>query len=173
MIIKAIALLVIIAQVSLVLILAAAIFRNKFSRLYAALVNWSLPLAFVVALVATLGSLYLSLIAGFQPCDLCWYQRIFMYPQVILLGLSLLKREAVVVDYCLTLLGVGTAISLYHNYIVYRAVTATFCSAVGEVSCTQQYIIEFGFVTIPVMALTAFLTIFALLLLHKSKKPEK
>lgn len=166
------ALLVIAAQLSLIVIGGAAMFRNKLPHCYGILVRWSLPLAFAVAAVAASGSLYLSLVAGFKPCDLCWYQRIFMYPQVILLGLALLKREERIVDYCLALLGVGTVISLYHNYIAYQAITATFCSAVGEVSCTQQYIVEYGYVTIPVMALTAFLVIISLLLLRKYKKSE-
>jgi disulfide bond formation protein DsbB len=172
MIIKILASLTVIAQISFVVVLAVMLFRNKLPRAYAMLARWAMPLAFAVALVAASGSLYLSEIAGFQPCDLCWFQRIFMYPQAILLGLALLKRENTIIDYCLALLGIGLVISLYHNYIVYQAVTATFCSAAGEVSCTQQYIVEYGYITIPMMALTAFVTIIALLWLRKSQKAE-
>ena len=172
MVIKILALLTVVAQASFVLILGVALFRDKLPRPYAMLARWAVPSAFAMVLAATSGSLYLSEIAGFRPCDLCWYQRIFMYPQVALLGLAWLRREDAIIDYCLALLGMGLAVSLYHNYIVYQAVTATFCAADGKVSCTQQYIVEFGYVTIPMMALTAFAAALALLLLRKYAKAD-
>ncbi|NTW22310.1 disulfide bond formation protein B [Candidatus Falkowbacteria bacterium] len=173
MVIKFLATLVIAAQAVSAIILVSLVFRGKLPRLHGFLAHLSLPLAFATALVATLGSLYLSEIAGFKPCDLCWFQRIFMYPQAILLGLALLRREMVVICYSLPLLFIGLAISLYHNYIVYQAVTATFCSAIGEISCTQQYIVEYGYVTIPLMSLTAFLLVILSLLLAKSRQAQE
>ena len=126
----------------------------------------ALALAFAVALTATLGSLYYSEIAKFAPCDLCWFQRIFMYPQVVLLGLALWKKENHIIDYSLALIFIGTLISLYHNYIYYTAQQSSFCSIT---SCTQRYVAGFGFVTIPLMALTGFFVI-GLLLLYKKLK---
>jgi len=120
-----------------------------------------------VALVSTLSSLYYSEIAHFIPCDLCWFQRIFMYPLVIMLGLAIIKKKDEIIDYSLGLVAVGTLISLYHNYIYYSAETTNFCSIVAP--CTQKYITSFGYISIPLMALTAFLMI-ALLLINKKIK---
>lgn len=122
--------------------------------------------AFVVALVATAGSLYYSEIAGFVPCDLCWFQRIFMYPQVVLLGLALWKRDDRIVDYALALAGIGFLFSLYHNIIIATATQSAFCSFTS-VSCTTKTVMGLGYVTIPLMALTAFASIISVLLLGK------
>ena len=119
----------------------------------------NLKIAFAVALTATLGSLYLSEIAHFTPCDLCWFQRIFMYPQVIILGIAILKKDKNVKRYVLPLNIAGIIVSAYHNYI---QITNTTCS-VGSVSCLTNYVFKFGYVTIPMMAFTAFLLIIVLL----------
>jgi disulfide bond formation protein DsbB len=124
----------------------------------------AIPLAFIVALVATGGSLYYSEIANFKPCDLCWFQRIFMYPQVVLLGLAWLKKEDSVVDYSLTMVCIGFCISTYHNFIYYTSQTSSFCSI--AVPCTQKYVVGFNYISIPLLALTAF-TMIGLLLLNK------
>lgn len=137
--------------------------------------NWQLPIvnyfnknalqyAFVIALVAMLSSLYYSQIAHFTPCNLCWYQRIFMYPQVFLLGLALLKKDDRIIDYSLLISAIGTSISLYHNYIYYTAKVSNFC---GLVSCTERYIVGFGYLSIPLMALTGFLLLDLLLISRK------
>lgn len=120
-------------------------------------------LAFLVSLTATLGSLYYSEIAGFPPCDLCWFQRIFMYPQTLILGLALWKKENYIIDYSLSMVIVGFLISLYHNYIYYTAQTSTFCSIITP--CTQKYILGFGYISIPLMALVAFIMM-ALLIIN-------
>lgn len=122
-------------------------------------------LAFLVALVATAGSLFFSEVAGYEPCRLCWFQRIFMYPEVILLGLAWLKKDNKIVDYALSLSLIGAAISLYHNYIYYLAQKTAFCSAAAP--CTTPYVLEFGYITIPLMALTAFLSLIFLLSFQK------
>ena len=119
--------------------------------------------SFIIALIATLGSLFYSKVAGFAPCELCWLQRIFMYPQVILLGLAMIKKDVKIIDYCLSLAVIGAIISLYHNYVYYAASSLSVCG-VTSISCTIRYVWEFGFVTIPLMALTAFLMIILLLI---------
>lgn len=114
------------------------------------------PLSFFVALTATAGSLFFSLGAGFLPCELCWYQRIFMYPQAFLWGMAWWRRESAAVNYAMPLIAVGWLVSLYHNYIYYLGVHATSCSLEARVSCITPYFTEFGYIGIPVMALTAF-----------------
>ena len=124
----------------------------------------ALGLAWVVALVATLGSLYLSEIAHFPPCTLCWLQRIAMYPLVVVLGVSALREDRGVGWYALPLAGIGAALAFYHVLVqrVPGLDQATSCSA--EAPCNAMWVREFGFVSIPVMALGAFLLIAALVL---------
>ena len=121
---------------------------------------------FFISLLATSGSLFYSQIAGFPPCELCWFQRIFMYPQVVILGVALLKKESQILDYSLALASVGTLISLYHNYIIYAAVESNTC-LLSAISCTTKVVLGLGYVTIPLMALTAFVAILAILLLQR------
>ena len=140
--------------------------QNAFSRF---LTKHGLMLAFVVALVCTCGSLFYSEIAGFTPCELCWFQRIFMYPEVILLGLAVWRKNTSIVDYVLSLSVVGGLISLYHNYIYYynNGLNA-HCLVAGQgVSCVKRYVFEFGYITIPMMALTGFAIIIVCLVFVK------
>ena len=122
-----------------------------------------IQLAFVVALVATLGSLYLSEVAHFVPCRLCWYQRIAMYPLPVLLGIAWWKRDAGIRRYVVPLALIGLLISTYH--ILVERFPSLEDSGVCEVSnpCTIRWVERFGFVTIPTMAFAAFALISGLL----------
>jgi len=127
-----------------------------------------LLLSFMLSLIATLGSLFFSEVAGFEPCRLCWFQRIFMYPQTILLGLAWARHDEKIIDYVLGLSLVGGGISLYHNYIYYFSQAAAFCRPVGQgASCTEKRALGFGYISIPLMALTAFILLIALFIIHK------
>lgn len=115
-------------------------------------------LTFVVAVAATSLSLFYSEVVGFEPCKLCWLQRIFMYPQVVLLGIGLARKDYKIIDYSLALAVIGAVVALYHNYIYFGGASIFPCSAFGlGVSCTRRYVFEFGYVTIPLMSLTSFL----------------
>lgn len=122
-----------------------------------------LLLAFGVVFFATVSSLFFSSVAGFVPCALCWWQRIFLYPQVILLGLALWKKDSGVVLYGIVLSIIGGVIAIYHTYLQFGGSPILPCSANVAASCAQRYFLEFGYVTIPTMALTSF-TLIALLL---------
>jgi disulfide bond formation protein DsbB len=124
----------------------------------------SLALAWIVALVATLGSLYLSEIAHFTPCVLCWYQRIAMYPLVVILGVAAWRSDLGVRRYVLPLVAIGAAISIYHYQLErFPSQTALACSV--DVPCTTVWIWRFHYISIPFMALSAFALIATLLLL--------
>lgn len=126
--------------------------------------------AFAIALTATLGSLFYSEAAGFTPCELCWYQRIFMYPQVLLLGLAAWRRDKNVAPYAILLSGAGAAIAAYHYYLQLGGAAVSSCSVVGySVSCAQRFAMQFGYITIPMMSLTAFLMIIFVLSLGNKK----
>jgi hypothetical protein len=125
------------------------------------------PLAFAwtVALTATLGSLYLSDVRQLEPCLLCWYQRIAMYPLVIVLGVALLRRDAEVWKTALPLAVIGAAISTYHILVQWLpSVELAQCST--SAPCTLRYFVLYGFITIPAMAGSAFVLISTLLATH-------
>jgi disulfide bond formation protein DsbB len=131
-------------------------------RLVAEFPVGGLRVAFVAALSAMLGSLYLSEIVGFEPCELCWFQRIAMYPLVIVLGVALLRRDLDVWKTALPIAGIGAAISIYHVMIQWRpALELKECT--GAVPCSARYVMVWGFVSIPVMAGGVFLLIVAIM----------
>jgi len=115
----------------------------------------------LTALVATVGSLFLSNILGWTPCKLCWFQRIFMYPLVLIFGVSLFFDDRNVSDYVVPMTVIGGGISIYHYFIQVISTIQTTCSSSG-VSCSTKYTFYFDYITIPIMALTAFTIIFIL-----------
>lgn len=128
--------------------------------------------AWCVALLATSGSLYFSEVAHLVPCRLCWYQRVAMYPLVLVLSIGLLRGDGDVWRYGLPLSLVGILVSAYHVWIQYQPSAApTTCGAGAP--CSVRYLAVFGVVSIPMMAGAAFLLIIALLLLvrHASSGP--
>ncbi|MER1999598.1 MAG: disulfide oxidoreductase [Lysinibacillus sp.] len=119
----------------------------------------SLLVIWITSLIATFGSLYFSEIRGYVPCELCWIQRIFMYPIVIISTIAYLQHNAKIAATTAVFSVIGGCISLYHyglQKIDFLQESAPACS---NVSCTGQYINWFGFVTIPFLALTAFIII--------------
>lgn len=123
-----------------------------------------LPLAWAVAVVATLGSLYYSEIAHFVPCKLCWFQRIAMYPLAVTLGIATFRRDRGFRPYVLAHCAIGGAVALYHSFLQWFPPEggSSFCTR--DAPCTERYVWEFGFVSLPFMALTAFLLIAVLVL---------
>jgi disulfide bond formation protein DsbB len=121
--------------------------------------------SFIVALIATSGSLFYSEVAGFEPCKLCWFQRIFMYPQAILLLIALWKKNGMLAVFnSLALSFIGATIAGYHYLLQIGIAPELPCSAVGySVACSQRFVMEFGYITIPMMAFTAFALIIAFL----------
>ena len=134
--------------------------------------GYELWLAFVVAAVATAGSLFFSEIAHFVPCELCWYQRICMYPLSITTLLAALLNDHRVARYLLPFPVVGAGVSTYHLLVengVIKQTQACLVSAPG--GCATKWINEFGYMTIPTLALTGFALAFAFLLLAAVEPP--
>lgn len=127
----------------------------------------SLPFAFAVATVCTLGSLYMSEVRHFPPCDLCWYQRIAMYPLVVVLGIAAVRRDRGIWRYVLPLAVIGAGISTYH-YLHERFPESVSTSCSTEASCATLWIWEFHFLSIPGMAWVGFITIATLVLIARS-----
>ena len=126
-----------------------------------------LPLAAAVAWVATGGSLYLSEIAGFVPCELCWYQRIAMYPLAVVLTVAALRRDREVWRTVSPIAALGGAVSVWHIAIERNPALGGACDP--EAPCALKWVEEFGFLTLPTMALIGFVTIVVLALVaHRS-----
>jgi disulfide bond formation protein DsbB len=125
-----------------------------------------------VSLIATAGSLFFSEVLKYIPCDLCWYQRIFMYPLVILLGVASAKKDYTISLYGLILSLIGGLISLYHYLIQKVPAMNELGSACGIVPCNTDYINWFGFITIPFLALVAFTLISVLLIVVMKNAKE-
>lgn len=116
-------------------------------------------LAWATALLATLGSLYFSEIAKFPPCILCWYQRTMMYPMAIILAVGILRKDKGLPLYVLPLSLIGMTIGIYHNLLYYNIIPEAIAPCQAGVSCTTKFIEWFGFVTIPLLSLSAFTVI--------------
>lgn len=160
------ALLTIAGQIILaVLVVSLAIKRSEILNFFA---KHALAFSLVVALVATLGSLFYSEIAGYEPCKLCWLQRILMYPQVILLGMAWLKKDQGIVLYNIVLSALGALIAGYHYLLQVGIAPSIGCPAVGySIDCVQRFVMQFGYITISLMALTAFLLIISFMIILK------
>lgn len=113
--------------------------------------------------VATAGSLFYSEVMGYVPCELCWYQRILMYPLIFIYGAAAIKKNIQIALPGIFLSGIGMLTSLYH-YLVQKvpAFQEAGGACSGGVPCNAIYVDYFGFVTIPFMALIAFVVIFVL-----------
>ncbi|MDQ2673216.1 MAG: disulfide oxidoreductase [Chloroflexota bacterium] len=128
----------------------------------------ALWLAALVATVATAGSLYFSEVAHYVPCALCWYQRIAMYPLVVVLGIAAVRGDVDVRRYAGPMAAIGAVISLYHIGVERLPGLPTgSCSL--EAPCDLIWVERFGFVTIPVMALAGFLGILTLLFVYAGR----
>ena len=131
---------------------------------------WNLLfLAWLVALVSTLGALFASEVLDMAPCLLCWYQRIAMFPLVILLGLALLPFDARIVRYTLPLAALGGAVALYHALLVWGVVPKDIVPCGHGPSCSEADVIFFGFVNFPLLSLASFAVIAVLLILVRAR----
>lgn len=129
-----------------------------------------LYVAWLVSVVATLGSLYFSEIRGFVPCELCWYQRILMYPLTIILGIAIFRNDLKIKIYVLPMTIIGLSISIFHYLEQKVPGFAAIKPCVNGVPCTTEYINWLGFVTIPFLAGAAFILITIAMLLIRVKQ---
>jgi disulfide bond formation protein DsbB len=130
-------------------------------------------LCFLVASTATLGSLFFSEIMQFIPCSMCWYQRIFMYPLVIIFLISLLYPDDNVFKYSIALVLIGFAFAVYHNLLMFEIIPESMVPCVQGVPCSTKYLGWFGFIDIPFLSLVAYGLILGLLLYGKTQANKK
>lgn len=133
-------------------------------------INWTiLFLTWIIVSVSTLGSLFFSHVMEFAPCVLCWYQRICLFPLLIILGAGLFPFDKRVVKYALPLAIAGWLTAFYHNLLYSKIIPQGLQPCSQGVSCTEKYIDLFGFLTIPMLSLLSFSTIITLLFILKRR----
>lgn len=149
-------------QVAIV-VLAIAYWRKDQQELTRLVVRNALLLTFVVSLSGAVFTLLYSDVFGFVPCGLCWFERIMLYPIVIISGLALWKHEgARMADYILALAIPGALISLYHHYIQMGGSELVKCPA-ANADCAKRIIFEFGYITFPFLAFVLFVFLIVLM----------
>jgi disulfide bond formation protein DsbB len=126
--------------------------------------------AWVLAVLSVAGSLFFSEVMDLPPCVLCWYQRIAMYPLVLIIGIGIISKDGRWKVYALPLALIGLAIAVYHNLIYYGVIPESLTPCTQGVSCSERQIEWFGFITIPLMGVLSFLAISVFLMLHKPNK---
>jgi disulfide bond formation protein DsbB len=128
--------------------------------------NWTIIfVCWLIAAASTLGSLFFSNVMDFAPCILCWYQRIFLFPLVIVLAMGLFPLDKGVIRYALPLAVAGWLTALYHNLLYSGIIPESIQPCSQGVSCTEKYIDLFGFITIPMLSGLAFTVIIILLII--------
>lgn len=127
---------------------------QKYSAYFSLLTAWS----------ATIGSLFFSEILHYPPCVLCWYQRICMYPLVIILSVGILRKNKDLPLYVLPFSIIGLLISIFHNLLYYEILPESAAPCTLGISCTTKFIEYFGFITIPFLSMMAFAAVTAVMI---------
>jgi disulfide bond formation protein DsbB len=165
---------VLIAVMLLVGLLALFGVRGPLNGIRRLLWGYELWAGFVVAAIATGGSLFFSEIRGYIPCDLCWFQRICMYPLSYLMLVLAWRGENRLARYLLPFPIFGACVSTYHLLIENGAIKEpSECQIGGGLSCSTKWIDEFGYMTIPTLALTGFLLLIGFLVLASTGEADE
>jgi disulfide bond formation protein DsbB len=120
--------------------------------------------AWFTVTLATLAALFMSEVMGFAPCVLCWWQRIFMFPLVLILALGLFPFDAKVLRYAMPLAGIGLAVAAFHVLLTLGIIPEALAPCRQGIPCKTIQVEWFGFVTIPLLSFAAFLAINGLLI---------
>ncbi|MBI5456317.1 disulfide bond formation protein B [Candidatus Kaiserbacteria bacterium] len=130
--------------------------------------KWGLLIGLIVSFAAAFMNQYYNEVLGIPPCDLCWWGRIFLYPQIILFGMSIYKRDHYIADYAIVLSVLGAAVSLYHHTLQMFP-NSLPCPATG-VSCATRILFEFGYITYPLMAFSLFAFLIVMMLFVRASR---
>lgn len=132
--------------------------------------RWAaLFLAWLISSVATLGALFIGEVLGQEPCLLCWYQRIAMFPLILILGIACYTGDCLVWRYSLPLAGLGVALALWHTLLYYGLIPKEIEPCGRDDACTGSEMTIFGVVPLPLLSLAAFGAISLLLIFTKSR----
>lgn len=131
--------------------------------------KWGLWIALALSFAAAFMNHYYNEVLGVPPCDLCWWQRIFLYPQVILFGMAIWKRDHYVADYAIVLSVLGAGVALYHHALQMFPSTLP-CPATGVSCATLSIPFEFGYITYPLMAFSLFVSLIVLMVFVRARR---
>ena len=141
-----------------------------FSRSLRSFINRDILLfGLLITLGAVVGSLFYSEVVGFEACVLCWWQRLFLYPQAVLFSVAYLKNDRSVFSYSVPLSILAGVIALYHSYVYWGGESILSCTSLGG-ACSKIYVYAFGYITIPVMSLTVALYLLLLAWINKNAR---
>lgn len=126
-------------------------------------------ICWLLAGTSTLGSLFFSEVMQLPPCILCWYQRIFLFPLVLVFTTGLFFPDKAVVRYALPLVAAGWLTAMYHNLLSAEIIPESIQPCSQGVSCTEDYLNLFGFLTIPMLSLLSFSAMLALLFIYNRR----
>ena len=161
------------SQVLFVILVAAYLLRKKNAALdsfFQVAAQYALPFAFLLALGATILSLVYSEVFGFVPCGLCWLQRIFLYPQTVLLGIAWWKKDSRIGDYIIALSILGAIVALDQHLLQMGISSGLPCPASGNTDCAKRILFEFNYITFPLMSFTSFVWQIGLMVLLRNTR---
>lgn len=130
----------------------------------ALITTYGLWLGFVLAFGASAMTLFYSDVLGIAACVLCWWQRVFLYPQIILLGIAAFKNDPRIALYSIALSVPGALIAFYQHLLQMGVTTAAPCDAIPGTDCAARFLFEFGYITFPLMSFTLFAFLIILML---------
>ncbi len=161
-------------QVIVAILIITFLFRGRNGGAVELVQKYGIHFVFLIALGATVVSLFYSNFANYAPCDLCWWQRVFMYSIFVISGLALLKKDdQTIVDYILMLAVLGGLVAFYNSYLQYGGTPFIPCAANAEaISCSQRFVFEYNYITIPVMSLTGFILIVVIATIKRAMNSE-
>jgi disulfide bond formation protein DsbB len=151
-------------------ILVILVHADSRKHLYNFVHKYVLELLFFGILSAVIGSLVYSDIVGFLPCDLCWWQRLFMYPQLLIVGMAWKRKDTTIIDYLVPFSVLGAIVALYQSFIQWGfafGIEGGCVAAGGE--CAKVYFTQYSYITIPFMSFTVFIYIIALKFVYYHK----
>ena len=126
-------------------------------------------LAWTLALMSSVGSLFFSEVMQLPPCVLCWYQRIAMYPLVLIIGIGIISKDGRLKSYSLPFAIIGLVIAVYHNLLYYGIIPESITPCQQGFSCTSRQIEWLGFITIPLLSLVSFTLITLFLTFYRTR----
>lgn len=175
---RILAILTVLGNLSVLMLMLLWLFsRPLFLRIIDLIGEYALSLGLFISAASTIGSIIYSEVVGFPACILCWIQRVFMYPQMFLFGLALWRKERTIAPYLFLLSIIGGAVALYQwvkDMFLWYGHTTLPCPAItGLPSCDRLYVQEFGYITIPMIALNAFILLAIITWASMRKKPAE
>lgn len=164
----------ILMQVASVALLVVFFFRKQaWAKKIASLASsQGLWVSLLVVTAGTVLSLVYSEYFGIIPCGLCWIERVFLYPQLILFGLAAPKKDHYIADYSIVLSVLGGVVALYHHYIQMGGNSALPCPASGAADCAKRFLFEFDYITFPLVAFSSFAFLFVIMLFVRQNRAD-